>query len=142
MVLGSAPVVFTIHNLAYQGVFEPDWLPRLDLPWSLLSVDGLEFWGRISFIKAGIAGADAITTVSPTYAREIQTPELGFGFEGLLQARTRDLTGVLNGIDTVVWDPSTDRHLAAPYSRDALSGKRMSKASLLAAPRSASISTR
>ena len=72
-VLGGVPSVFTIHNLAYQGLAEPDWLPRLDLPWSLFAIDGMEFWGRISLLKGGINAADRVTTVSPTYAREIQT---------------------------------------------------------------------
>src|SRR5206468_200096 len=80
-VLGGTPTVFTIHNLAYQGLFDPDWVPRLDLPWDLFSVDRLEFWGRMSYLKGGINEADVITTVSPQYAREIQTPELGFGFD-------------------------------------------------------------
>src|SRR4029453_11642162 len=80
-VLGGTASVFTIHNMAYQGLFEPDWLPRLDLPWSLLTTDRLEYWGRISFLKGGINDANLITTVSPQYAREIQTPELGFGFD-------------------------------------------------------------
>ena len=83
-VLGGTPTVFTIHNLAYQGLFEPDWLPRLDLPWQLVGIDGMEFWGKISFLKGGINDADAITTVSPQYAREIQTPEFGCGFDGIL----------------------------------------------------------
>ena len=79
------PAVFTIHNLAYQGVFERDWLPRLGLGWELMAIDGLEFWGRISFLKGGMR-EPAITTVSPRYAEEIQTPEYGFGFDGILRA--------------------------------------------------------
>ena len=80
-VLGSVPSVFTIHNIAYQGLFDADWLPRLDLGSEQLSIDRLEYWGRISFLKGAINDADAITTVSPRYAQEIQTPELGFGFD-------------------------------------------------------------
>jgi starch synthase len=112
--LGAIPSVFTIHNLAYQGLFETDWLPRLDLSWDLLGIDALEFWGRISFLKAGINYSQLITTVSPRYAQEIQTPEFGFGFDGILRRRTADLFGVLNGIDTGQWNPATDPHLPAP----------------------------
>jgi len=130
--LGGTPTVFTIHNLAYQGVFERDWLPRLDLPWTLWSPDQLEFWGRISFLKGGISGAAAITTVSPTYAREIQTPELGFGLEGLLQSRRADLFGVLNGIDTEVWNPARDAFLPAPFDVSGRDGKQEAKRELLA----------
>jgi starch synthase len=121
----------TVHNLAYQGLFAPDWLPRLDLPWHLLSIDRLEFWGQISFLKGGLVDADLITTVSPTYAREILTPELGCGFDGILRYRAADLVGVLNGIDTEVWNPATDRHLPAPYDLRDLSGKRAAKIEVL-----------
>src|SRR6185295_10320434 len=84
-VLAGTPSIFTIHNLAYQGLFTPDWLPRLDLPWSLLAIDELEFYGRISFLKGGINDARLITTVSRTYAAEIQTPAFGFGCDGILR---------------------------------------------------------
>jgi len=131
-VLAGTPSVFTIHNLAYQGLFEPAWLPRLDLGWELFTIDRMEFWRRISFLKGGINHAEAITTVSPRYAKEIQTPELGFGFDGILRARASDLVGILNGIDTREWDPATDRNLPAPYSRDDLGGKAAAKAELLA----------
>jgi starch synthase len=129
--LGRAASILTIHNLAYQGLFAPDWLPRLDLPWSLLSVEQLEFWGKISFLKGGINAADFITTVSPRYAAEIQTPELGFGFDGILRARKGQLAGVLNGIDTVRWDPSRDSFLPKPFSASDLSGKLAAKEALL-----------
>jgi starch synthase len=129
--LGRTPSVITIHNLAYQGLFEPDWLPRLDLSWDLLSVDRLEFWEKISFLKGGINDADAITTVSPRYAQEIQTPELGFGFDGILRRRAADLVGILNGIDTRKWDPARDELLPAPYSIEDLSGKRVAKGTVL-----------
>src|SRR5262249_33298357 len=102
-VLAGTPSVFTIHNLAYQGSFDPIWLPRLDLGWDQLSIDRLEFWGRISFLKGGINRADYITTVSPRYAEEIQTPEAGFGFDGIVRARRDRLVGILNGIDTREW---------------------------------------
>jgi len=130
--LGDAATVFTIHNLAYQGLFEPDWLPRLDLPWDLLGVEAMEFYGRISFLKAGINFSDEITTVSPTYAREIQTPAFGFGFDGILRRRAANLSGILNGIDVVEWNPETDPNLPQPYDRDDLSGKRAAKAAVLA----------
>ncbi|MGE5244342.1 MAG: glycogen synthase GlgA [Betaproteobacteria bacterium] len=130
-VLGGTPSVLTIHNLAYQGLFESDWMPRLDLPWPLFAVDGLEFWGRISFLKGGINYASHITTVSRTYAREIQTPELGFGFDGILRRRAADLSGILNGIDADVWDPSRDRLLPATFSALDLSGKAICKRALL-----------
>ncbi len=130
--LGGVPSIFTIHNLAYQGTFEPDWLPRLDLPWELLAMEQLEFWGRISFLKGGINHADAVTTVSPTYAREIQTPELGFGFDGILRRRAADLFGILNGIDTLEWDPAHDAVLPRPFDAAHLAGKADAKAALLA----------
>jgi starch synthase len=129
--LAETPSVFTIHNLAYQGLFAPDWLPRLDLGWDQFTVDRLEYWGRISFLKGGINDAAVITTVSPRYAEEIQTPELGFGFDGILRARRADLVGILNGIDTREWDPAHDPHLPAPFDANDLSGKREAKLALL-----------
>src|SRR5581483_7934898 len=129
--LVGTPTVFTIHNLAYQGLFEPDWLPRLDLGWDEFTVDRLEYWNRISFLKGAINGAQAITTVSPRYADEIQTSEFGFGFDGILQARRADLVGILNGIDTNEWDPAHDRFLPQPYSAADLDGKRAAKIELL-----------
>ena len=129
--LGGIPSVFTIHNLAYQGNFSADWLPRLDLPWDLLGVEQLEFWGQISFLKGGINFARAITTVSPRYAEEIQTPAHGFGFDGILRRRAADLVGILNGIDTTQWDPEHDPALPAPFSAEDLAGKRASKIELL-----------
>lgn len=131
-VLGGTASVFTIHNLAYQGLFEPDWLPRLDLPWDLFSIDRLEYWGRISFLKGGINDSTMITTVSRTYAKEIQTREFGCGFEGILQRRANDLVGIVNGIDVDVWNPTRDPHLPAPFDASELSGKRAAKAALLA----------
>jgi starch synthase len=131
-VLGGTPTVFTIHNLAYQGLFEPTWLPRLDLTWDLFTIDRLEFWNRISFLKAGINFSETITTVSRRYAEEIQTPELGFGFDGVLRARAANLVGILNGIDVTEWDPGHDRYLPAPYGRDDLAPKAEAKRALLA----------
>ena len=129
--LGGTPGVLTIHNLAYQGLFAPDWLPRLDLGWDELAIDRLEYWGRISFLKGAINAAGVITTVSPRYADEIQTPELGFGFDGILRARRTDLAGILNGIDMREWDPAHDPHLPAPYDVNDLSGKPEAKRALL-----------
>jgi starch synthase len=131
-VLGGTPSVFTIHNLAYQGLFDGDWLPRLDLGWELFTLDRLEYWRRISFLKGGINYADMITTVSPRYAEEIQTPPLGFGFDGILRQRRADLVGILNAIDTTEWDPARDRYLPEPYSAAALGGKKASKAAVMA----------
>lgn len=130
-VLGRAASLLTIHNLAYQGLFEPDWLPRLDLPWELFSVERMEFWGRVSFLKGGINDATIVTTVSRTYAQEIQTREFGCGFEGILHRRARDLVGILNGIDVDVWDPARDPHLPEPYDARDTTGKRASKIAVL-----------
>ena len=131
-VLGGTPSVFTIHNLAYQGLFEPSWLPRLDLPWDLFSIDRLEFWGRISFLKGGINHAEVLTTVSRQYAEEIQTPEMGAGFDGILRGRASDLVGILNGIDTEQWDPARDPYLPRPFSAADLGAKAASKRAVLA----------
>jgi starch synthase len=130
-VLGGTPSVFTIHNLAYQGVFGPEWLPRLDLGWDQFTVDRLEFWNRVSFLKGGINGADFITTVSRRYAEEIQTPAFGFGFDGILRARRDQLAGILNGIDTHDWDPAHDAFLPKPYDANDFSGKRDAKVEVL-----------
>jgi starch synthase len=130
-VLAATSSVFTIHNLAYQGLFEADWLPRLDLPWTLMGVEQMEFWGRISLLKGGINAADVITTVSSQYALEIQTPAGGSGFDGVLRRRSADLVGILNGIDADRWDPSRDPNLPQPFSADDLSGKRAAKSRLL-----------
>jgi len=131
----SAPTatVFTIHNLAYQGVFDASWLPRLGLGWDLLKVDALEYWNRISFLKGGVVFADLVTTVSPTYAQEIQTPELGFGFDGILRERSLDLVGILNGIDYDQWDPERDLNLPVPFSASKLAGKGAAKRRVLEA---------
>ena len=123
--------VFTIHNLAYQGVFDAAWLMRLGLGWELMHVDRMEFWGRISYLKAGIMFSRMITTVSPRYAQEIQTSELGFGFEGILRSRSRDLVGILNGIDYDQWDPEHDPHLPVPFQASNLQGKTAAKRKVL-----------
>ena len=130
-VLRRIPTVFTIHNIAYQGVFEADWLPRLDLGWEELGVDRMEFWGRMSFLKGAINTATMITTVSRRYAEEIQTPEFGAGLEGVLARRRDRLVGIPNGIDTSVWDPEHDAYLPAPYSASHLEGKAAAKRAVL-----------
>ena len=130
-VLGGVPSVFTIHNLAFQGVFPSHVLPALGLGWNVFHPDALEYWGNISFLKGGVNFSERITTVSPTYAREIVTPELGFGFEGVLARRSADLVGILNGIDIERWNPEADEHLATRYSADRLEGKQAARRALL-----------
>ncbi len=122
--------VVTIHNIAFQGIFPADLLFELGLPASVFTVDGVEYYGQIGFLKAGLQLADRITTVSPTYAKEIQTPEGGMGLDGLLRARSGIVSGILNGIDDTVWDPATDAHLARPYDRDSLEARAVNKRAL------------
>ncbi len=122
--------VFTIHNLAYQGVFGREMMPLTGLGWIHFNWKELEFHGNLNLMKAGLVYADALTTVSPGYAREIQTPEQGYGLEGVLRERSGALHGILNGIDTAEWDPSNDPHLAARYSAGAPAGKAACKAAL------------
>jgi len=131
--LARAKCVFTIHNLGYQGNFPGYLLADLGLSPSLFRPQGLEFWGELSFLKAGILWADAITTVSPTYAQEIQTPEYGHGLDGVLRERAARITGILNGVDYDEWNPEQDFHLRSPYSATDLSGKRLAKRALLRA---------
>ncbi|MGD9511936.1 MAG: glycogen synthase GlgA, partial [Geminicoccaceae bacterium] len=107
--------VLTVHNLAFQGLFDAAFLGELGLPPAAFQVDGYESWGRIGFLKAGLYFADRLTTVSPTYSREIQTEAEGMGLHGLLRARSDHLVGIANGIDEAVWDPSSDQHLPASY---------------------------
>jgi starch synthase len=125
--LTQAPLVFTIHNLAYQGLFEPSWLERLGFSASLMSLDGMEYWHQASYLKAGIMFSRLITTVSPRYAAEILTPEYGSGFDGILRSRADRLIGILNGIDYDQWDPANDPHLPVPFHAGDLSGKRAAK---------------
>nr|WP_297350368.1 glycogen synthase GlgA [uncultured Caldimonas sp.] len=122
--------VFTIHNLAFQGLFPLHRAGELQIPHEWLTPEGIEYWGQLSFMKAGIHEADAITTVSPTYAREIQQEPLGCGFDGILRSRAHRLHGILNGIDTTVWDPATDEHLPMRYSAEKLHGKSLNKQAL------------
>jgi starch synthase len=119
--------VFTIHNLAFQGNFPQRVLPTVGIPEHLFNGDGIEFYGQISYLKAALQYSDKITTVSPTYANEILTPEFGCGFDGVLNARKEDFCGILNGIDNISWDPATDVHIAQRYSRNDISGKRVCK---------------
>lgn len=123
--------VFTIHNIAFQGVFPLSSFPRTNLPDELLGIDGLEYYGQMSFMKGGILFADHVTTVSPQYAKEIQTPDFGCGLDGVVQTRADDLVGLLNGIDTEIWNPAKDRALPAPYSANDLSGKAKCRTELL-----------
>ncbi|HHQ6617767.1 TPA: glycogen synthase GlgA [Serratia fonticola] len=124
--------IFTVHNLAYQGLFSAHHMAELWLPSSFLNISGLEFYGQMSFLKAGLYYADHITAVSPTYAREITQPEFGYGMEGLLQERQRQgrLSGILNGVDDKIWDPSHDARLAARYDADSLKNKAKNKVHL------------
>ncbi len=130
---GQRPAtVFTMHNLAFQGLFPADLYPQLGLSGDSLMPDGLEFYGKISFLKAGITYCERLTTVSPTYAREILTAEYGFGLEGLLQRRAKDLVGILNGADYRIWDPAIDAHLPAHFNLQNIAGKRVCKTALQA----------
>ena len=125
--------VMTIHNIAYQGHFGAWMMSDLGLPSSAYRIDGVEYYGGIGFLKAGCYYADRLTTVSPTYAHEIQTSEHGAGLEGLLAGRADDLAGILNGVDYHIWDPTADPHITARYSADDLGGKDLCKADLQAA---------
>lgn len=124
------PSIMTIHNLAYQGVFGPESVKQLGLPAESFKIQGLEYYGNLSFLKAGVFYADRITTVSTTYAKEIQQETLGFGMHGLLHERRSILSGIVNGIDTQEWDPQHDPHLPHSYSAKRLSPKAKNKAAL------------
>lgn len=131
-VLGGVPGVFTIHNLGYQGIFPPEKLPVTGLSGpEFFHPEGLEFWGNLSLLKAGIVYSRAITTVSPTYAKEIQTPEFGLGMEGILYHRRDVLRGILNGVDYSLWDPATDPYLPANYFPGKMTGKTTCKKQLI-----------
>jgi starch synthase len=124
--------VMTVHNIAFAGRAPRDLLPRLGLPPAAYAIEGVEFHGTISLLKAGLQFADRITTVSPTYAAEIMSPDGGMGFDGLLRARGEALSGILNGIDTTIWDPASDRHIAARFDRASLGRRVANKAALQA----------
>jgi starch synthase len=128
--LGATRSVFTIHNLAFQGRFAAGRLPATGLPASEMHMEGIEFYGGINLMKAGIEYADAVTTVSPRYAEEIRSPEFGEGLDGLLRARAGSLHGILNGIDVEAWNPGADSHLPARYEVDAMEGKSVCKQAL------------
>jgi starch synthase len=126
----KAGSLMEIHNLAFQGVFPPETAAQLGLPPASFSMNGVEYYGGMSFMKAGLYYADRIATVSPTYAKEIQAAPLGFGMEGLLAARAKHLSGILNGISVTEWDPATDPHLAQHYSLDNPAPKAVNKRAL------------
>ena len=131
--LTRTPTVFTVHNVAFQGVFDASWLPRLGLPWDLMHVDAMEYWGRISFLKAGIVFSRLITVPSPRLAVDMQTPEGGLGFDGILRARAADVVGILAGIDYDRWDPARDAELPERYSVESPGGKAVAKRAVLEA---------
>ncbi|MFO7578955.1 MAG: glycogen synthase GlgA [Nitrosomonas halophila] len=126
----KAASLITLHNMAFQGCFPPAEVTRLGLPTESYDVHGVEYYGNMSFIKAGIYYADRITTVSPSYAREIQHEALGFGLQGLLAERRDDLSGIINGIDTTVWNPTTDSYIAKKYTSKTLAAKTVNKLAL------------
>ena len=127
----NTPCVFTIHNIGYQGIFPPEILPLLMLPWDLFTMSKLEFYGKVNFLKGAITMADYITTVSRKYSQEIQTAEYGFGLEGVLRARAATVTGIVNGVDYSQWNPATDQFIAVNYTAEDLSGKAKCKVDLL-----------
>jgi starch synthase len=127
---GGPRTIVTVHNIAFQGQFPASVFPRLGLPASAYSMEGLEYYGNVGFLKGGLATADMITTVSPTYAREICTPEFGMGLDGLLRARRHNTTGIVNGIDTGIWNPEKDEALAATFTAKTLAKRRDNKREL------------
>lgn len=129
----SLPVVLTVHNLGYQGIFPAAALRASGLPDSLFTMDALEFFGKVNFLKGGLIYADYLTTVSRRYAKEIQTAEYGFGLEGILTSRAERLVGILNGVDYAIWSPEVDTFIAQNYSVHNLDGKKLCKKDLLAA---------
>jgi starch synthase len=129
--LQHAATVMTIHNAAYQGTFLPATTEELLLPWDVFTMDKVELFDRFNFLKGGLVFADALTTVSRKYAEEIQTAEFGWGLEGVLSGRAKDLYGILNGVDYAQWNPATDGNLAAHYSEENLAGKKECRRDLL-----------
>jgi starch synthase len=122
--------VLTIHNIGYQGIFPKEKFPKLNLGWEMFNIEGFEFYDNINLLKGGIAFSDIINTVSPNHAKEITTPEFGFGLEGLLNKRSRYLYGILNGLDYDIWDPQKDKHIAYNYSLFKPENKRLNKIAL------------
>ncbi len=129
--LHGVGVVYTIHNIGYQGLFPPDTLPLLLLPWDLFTIRKMEFFGKVNFLKGALTESDYVTTVSRKYSQEIQTSEYGFGLEGVLRARAATVTGILNGVDYAEWSPQRDKFIAQKYSASDLSGKAACKRDLL-----------
>ncbi len=127
---GGPPSVVTIHNMAFQGVFPSTEIDALALPREGFHPEGYEYWGQIGFLKAGLVYADRITTVSPTYARELASAEFGMGLQGVIAARRADLTGVLNGVDLDIWNPESDPHIAASYTPRTIQKKAANRAAL------------
>ena len=127
----EAGTVFTIHNMGYQGQFPSEILPLLMLPWDLLTITKMEYFGQVNFLKGALVFSDFITTVSKKYSQEIQTTEYGFGLEGVLRGRSSTVTGILNGVDYDEWSPQNDKFVVARYSPQDLSGKRLCKQDLL-----------
>jgi starch synthase len=127
----NLPVVFTIHNIGYHGVFPKEAMERAGIPLMLFHPGGIEFFGKVNFLKGGLIFSDFLTTVSPTYAKEIQTPEFGFGLDGVIRSRAHRLVGILNGVDYSVWSPERDSLIPAKYSAKDLTGKRKCKIALL-----------
>ncbi|MEO9339925.1 glycogen synthase GlgA [Mesorhizobium sp. SB112] len=123
----APPSVMTVHNLAFQGQFAGTIFPELGLPPQAMALDGIEYYGGVGFLKGGLQAASAITTVSPTYAQEIRTPAFGMGLDGLLNLRSANLHGIVNGIDVETWNPATDKHLPATYSAKTLAARRTNK---------------
>jgi starch synthase len=130
--LANAPcaIVTTIHNLAYRGIFPKSTMTELGIPWEMFTPALVEFWDQLSFLKGALAVSDAVTTVSPSYAQEILTPEFGEGFDGFLNHHIKRLVGIVNGIDTTAWDPATDATLPAPFSVETPAGKRACRTAL------------
>ena len=128
--LGGPKTVMTVHNIAFQGQFPASFFGALGLPPQAFAIDGVEFYGNIGFLKGGLAVADAITTVSPTYAQEICTPEFGMGLDGLLRARREHVSGIVNGIDTDVWNPASDTLIAQSYALKTLKQRAANKRAL------------
>ena len=131
-VVRSLPVVLTVHNLGYQGLFPQTAMKSIGLPDTLFTMDALEFYGKVNFLKGGLIFADYLTTVSRRYAKEIQTPEYGWGLEGVIRNRADRLVGILNGVDYGVWSPELDTLIAQKYSINSLEGKKACKKDLLA----------
>jgi len=129
----NTATVFTIHNMGYQGLFPPDTLPLLMLPWDLFTITKMEFFGNVNFLKGALVYSDFVTTVSRKYSQEIQTTEFGFGLEGVLRERSATVAGILNGVDYEEWSPVTDKFVAAHYSSQDLRGKIQCKQDLLSA---------